>query len=302
MTYPFEHLVIDAWNAIHASGELLNLLKTSQEAARARLAEIVAPIHDFGGVRVTLVYDGKGENISIVRPSGFLSFSEVFTPSVLSADELIEQLCANSKNPREIMVVTRDNMIRLTASSFGSFAMTPTELFDMASRARNNLLGSTRQNNLRNEREWKTNSAFSALDSLSLELNEIVSRPLLSKRLKKKLKRAGKGDLDVDSSTQSSENSNPKNSKVKKKIVLSFEDLGKLVSPNSSRKKQVSSSNFVELISKSDSQLPTKTKEKEQKKNLPKPTKKKTKTSSTKSKSSDKLKVSIEELKLKWRI
>ena len=108
--YEFKHIVVDGWNVIHSHPKLKKLLTSgNQDAARAELSSLLAPIHDFGGSRITIVYDGTGEDISIVRRSQILTFSEVFTPSNMTADELIEQLCSTSKNPDRILVVSRDN-------------------------------------------------------------------------------------------------------------------------------------------------------------------------------------------------
>lgn len=193
--YPYKHLVIDGWNAIHSQSQLRRAFELeSLDSARAKLMQIVAPIHDFGGVRITIVYDGKGEDISIVRPNSCLTFSEVFTPASLSADELIEQLCSTSKKPQDIMIVTRDNMLRLTATSFGAFSISPEELFTMSSSASANLAIATRGNNTANARVWKKLNPFESLDPLALELTQAVASPLISKRLKKKLKRANQAE------------------------------------------------------------------------------------------------------------
>ena len=87
--YEFKHIVVDGWNVIHSHPKLKKLLTSgNQDAARAELSSLLAPIHDFGGSRITIVYDGTGEDISIVRRSQILTFSEVFTPSNMTADEL----------------------------------------------------------------------------------------------------------------------------------------------------------------------------------------------------------------------
>ena len=85
--YEFKHIVVDGWNVIHSHPKLKKLLTSgNQDAARAELSSLLAPIHDFGGSRITIVYDGTGEDISIVRRSQILTFSEVFFRSLYAIE------------------------------------------------------------------------------------------------------------------------------------------------------------------------------------------------------------------------
>ena len=189
--YDFKHIVVDGWNVIHSHRKLKKLLTGGcQDAARAELSNMLAPFHDFGGARVTIVYDGTGNDISIVRKNEILTFSEVFTPSNMTADELIEQLCATSKNPDRILVVSRDNLLRLTASSFGALSVTPEQIFEWSSSASNNLHDTTETNNKKAEKEWKDSGPLSKLDDLALDINKVRKSALVSRHLKKALKRA----------------------------------------------------------------------------------------------------------------
>jgi len=190
--YEFKHIVIDGWNVIHSNPRLKKLLtQLSQEAARAELAHMLAPIHDYGGARVTIVYDGSGDEISIVRPNEILTFSEVYTPSFLTADELIEQLCSTSKNPDRILVVTRDNLLRLTASSFGALSISPDKIFEWSTHAQSGLTNAAQANNRKAQRSWQQANPFSDLDTLAIDIGEVVKRSeLVSKHLKKRARRA----------------------------------------------------------------------------------------------------------------
>lgn len=191
VVFAFKHLLVDGWNVIRSRSELRRVMdRDGWQAARAELARILAPIHDFAGVRVTIVYDGQGESASIERPKECGTFSEVFTPSSMTADELIERLCARSDNPSEIMVATRDNLIRVTSASFGSCGMSVDDLMEMASRTECSLERSAYRIGRENFLEWKKANPFAKLDKFELELKGALSgHPLISKRLKKKLKR-----------------------------------------------------------------------------------------------------------------
>ena len=112
------HIIIDGWNAVRSNRSTeRTFLEHGLDAAREVFWKLVEPLHDYAGSRVTIVYDGKGEEISIQRRNGINTLSEVFTPSYMTADELIEQLCATSSNPSSITVVTRDNLLRLTSTT-----------------------------------------------------------------------------------------------------------------------------------------------------------------------------------------
>jgi len=191
----FEHIIVDGWNAIHAHARLAKLLaQQSAEAAQAELMRILSPVHDFDGARLTFVYDGRGDEISIVRKGKILTLSEVYTPSFMTADELIEQLCATSKKPSEILVVTRDNLLRLTATSFGAFAAVPEKFFDRAEVSAANVKNFTSAKVRENAAEWKKSNPFAKLDALALDIESAVRTPLMSKKFKKKLKKIGRAE------------------------------------------------------------------------------------------------------------
>lgn len=190
------HIIVDGWNAIHASRELKRLLDSSPEAARAALLEKLAPLHDFGGARLTIVYDGVGDEIQIERPNDIPTFSEVFTPSSMTADELIERLCASSKKPRSITAVSRDNMLKLTASSFGALAISPEELFEASISSASGIATHAKNISFKTERKWREekNSPFKTLDLLFAEIKDSISEEptLISKRLKKRRRKTSK--------------------------------------------------------------------------------------------------------------
>ncbi len=181
----FKHLLVDGWNIVHSDSELKRAFeRSSQEAVRAMLLERLAPIHDFGGARLTIVYDGRGEEISIVRPYRSLTLSEVFTPSSMTADELIEGLCATSKNPDSLAVATRDGLIRLTASSFGVFTISPEELFELACKSGRELKLAVEKNSLASRRRWRESSPFDVLDMLALDLGKVMQSPFARRKSK----------------------------------------------------------------------------------------------------------------------
>ena len=123
-----EHLVIDGYNVIHAWHSYLPNCPPHHPAKINALAERIRIIHDFGGVRTTLVFDGKGRQIDIQRPCKSLSFSLLFTPAGMSADCFIEQLTATSVSPQNMTIVTQDTMIRETVTALGALCLSPGSL------------------------------------------------------------------------------------------------------------------------------------------------------------------------------
>ncbi len=142
---PDRHLLVDAYNVIHAWPELkAALAKHGPDAARTQLATLLRPIHDLEGWRVTMVFDGNGDEIRVERPGRELTFSYAFGPRGLSADGVIEQLVANAtlppaedrrprkknREPPEIVVATRDNLLSDATAACGARLMTPALLRD----------------------------------------------------------------------------------------------------------------------------------------------------------------------------
>ena len=123
-----QHLLIDGYNLIHKWPELRRALRHGSDAARNQLAEAIRIIHDFEGVRTTIVFDGRGEQVDIERPGQHPTFSFLFSPASMSADELIEQFTNKASNPESVWVVTGDNMVRETAGALGAHTLTPDDL------------------------------------------------------------------------------------------------------------------------------------------------------------------------------
>ena len=185
------HIIIDGWNAVRSNPAMEKIfLERGLNAAREELWRLVGPLHDYGGARVTIVYDGRGDEVSILRRNGINTLSEVFTPSCMTADELIEQLCASSSNPSGITVVSRDNLLRLTATTFGATALAPDKLFDGARGCSRAMAESLRISNAAADRKWNSESAFALLDTFDLEVREAARRAeIISKHMKKRRRR-----------------------------------------------------------------------------------------------------------------
>ncbi|WP_245844351.1 NYN domain-containing protein [Nibricoccus aquaticus] len=150
-----KHLLIDGSNSLHAWPELRALLKRDRDAARATLSQRVSVLHDVEQLRVTLVFDGRGGELVIERPSGHATFTHLYTPSGTTADDVIEQLVGNSVDASLCLVATDDRAERQTIEALGAAGISSNELLAQIGRAderqRTQVSGLRREN----EREWR---------------------------------------------------------------------------------------------------------------------------------------------------
>ena len=163
-----KHLLVDGWNIIRSHREMARAFsELGQDAAKRMLSDMLSPIHDILGYRVTIVYDGRGEDINVEKIGQSATFSEVYTPSSMTADELIEQMCATSKNPRLITVASRDNLIRLTAMGFKVESITSFQLFGWAESAAKMLSGRAGELKSKTAAKWsEATSPFCGIDKM----------------------------------------------------------------------------------------------------------------------------------------
>lgn len=172
-----KHLLVDGWNAIRSDKEMARAFSTmGQDGAKKMLAARLSKIHDAFNYRVTIVYDGKGDDINVERIGLAATFSEVYTPSNMSADDFMEQMCATSKNPKSLVVASDDNLIRLTAMTFGVESLTSQQLLQWASSAAGHF--SERFNLIKQDVKLKWQEASS--------LGSIEVKPLKERSIKKK--------------------------------------------------------------------------------------------------------------------
>lgn len=144
------------------------LREGGQEAAKAMLAMRLAPVHDSLGWRVTIVYDGRGEEIDVQKIGRSVDFSEVYSPASMTADELIEQLCATSKAPSDITIASCDNLLRLTATSLGASSLSAAALLEFAAGSGKDLSRKTAEISREAEIGWRGRPEFQQLDKLKL--------------------------------------------------------------------------------------------------------------------------------------
>ncbi|MDA0724109.1 MAG: NYN domain-containing protein [Verrucomicrobia bacterium] len=129
------HLIVDGNNAIHAIPDLLDILSSDRQAAREGLINLLQPIHDSEGCRLTVVFDGREGIGSIHKHGNDERFCIVYSSSEQSADGAIERMLLAAKRPEAITVATNDNLIRSCAYEVGAAAVRAEDLPRWADRA-----------------------------------------------------------------------------------------------------------------------------------------------------------------------
>ncbi len=135
MATELKHLIVDGNNVGRAWGDTGKLWRKDPHTARAKLLERVRVWHDAMAWRVSVVFDGRGSELSIGMPTGESTFVEAYSPSGMTADSIIEQWVSNSRVASECVVVTADRALRDTVSTMGADTIGSRELLDWIQRA-----------------------------------------------------------------------------------------------------------------------------------------------------------------------
>ncbi len=91
------------------------------EAGRGLLIQWLTGYQDATGVRVVVVFDGKGAKVSEEKlPGGIQVF---YSGAKGTADQIIERLVAKYAQEYDITVVTNDLLEQQTVVTFGGFAI-----------------------------------------------------------------------------------------------------------------------------------------------------------------------------------
>lgn len=149
------HLIIDGSNVLRAWPELRAIEKRDRSAARSRLNERVRVLHDFEEYRVTVLFDGKGPDAVIDHPLGHATFIVIFSPSGVTADDVIERLVGQAADPRQCWVATDDRAERQTVDAIGGTSISAAELAEWIERAEGKQRAKLSGLEKRNDQEWR---------------------------------------------------------------------------------------------------------------------------------------------------
>jgi uncharacterized protein len=150
-----KHLLVDGSNILHAWEELRRIMKRDRDAARARLSKLVSVLHDGERMRVTLVFDGRGSELVVEHPSGQTTFTHLYTPSGSTADDIIEQLVARSREPAFCLVATDDRAERQTIEALGASGLSAADLGALVEQASGRMGSKLAERKRTNDREWR---------------------------------------------------------------------------------------------------------------------------------------------------
>ena len=127
------YLLVDAHSAIFSWPELHNLHGRNALAAREELTRRLTAYQDASGVRVVVVFDGKGvRSNSETVPGGVQMF---YSGGGKTADCIIERLAAKYGSEHDITVATNDNLVQQTVITFGGLAISVDALRDLIGEA-----------------------------------------------------------------------------------------------------------------------------------------------------------------------
>ncbi len=134
MTNQARYLIVDGHSVIFAWPELRKLQARRSSLARQGLIKRLRDYQDWTGVRVVVVFDGKGRKIDATSdPADVQVF---YSRTDQPADAIIERLASKYAKRFELMVATSDSMEGETVEACGAEWISPEALRGFLSSAR----------------------------------------------------------------------------------------------------------------------------------------------------------------------
>ncbi len=153
------HLLVDGSNVVHAWADTRALAKRDREAAKALLLRRVAVLHDFAGWRVTVVFDGRGEELRVEAVGESRDFACVHTPAGATADDIIERLVGRAAAPAHCLVATADQAERNVVEAAGAAWCDPEGLARRIEAIDTRRARAVARGNAEAERGWRAGGA-----------------------------------------------------------------------------------------------------------------------------------------------
>src|SRR2546430_8905056 len=126
MQGPTRYLIVDGHSVIFAWPELLKLHARRSSLAREALVKQLRDYQDWTGVRVVVVFDGRGKKTSATSEPGDVQI--FYSRSGQSADAIVERLSSKYAKCYELMVATSDFMEAETEQACGAEWISPKAL------------------------------------------------------------------------------------------------------------------------------------------------------------------------------
>ena len=128
------YLIVDGHSVIFAWPELRKLHERRSSLAREALIRQLRDYQDWTGVRVVIVFDGKGVQVSVTKDSGDVQI--FYSRSGQTADAIIERLASKYAGKVDLTVATSDSMERQTVHASGAMCISPEALCEALEEAR----------------------------------------------------------------------------------------------------------------------------------------------------------------------
>jgi predicted RNA-binding protein with PIN domain len=126
------YLIVDGHSVIFVWPELRKLHARRSSLAREALVKQLRDYQDWTGVRVVVVFDGKGRKTTSTSESGDVQI--FYSRSGQPADAIIERLASKYAKRFDLMVATSDLMEAETVQACGAEWISPEGLCALLSR------------------------------------------------------------------------------------------------------------------------------------------------------------------------
>jgi predicted RNA-binding protein with PIN domain len=120
------YLIVDGHSIIFAWPELRKLHARRSSLAREALIKQLRDFQDWTGMRVVVVFDGKGRKVEWTSEPGDVQV--FYSRSGQSADAIIERLASKYAKQFDLMVATSDSMEAETVQACGAEWISPEAL------------------------------------------------------------------------------------------------------------------------------------------------------------------------------
>ncbi len=134
-----ECLLVDGYNIIFAWDELRELSKTSLEAARGRLLDIMSNYQGYRGNHLIVVFDAYRVAGHVTEVSHWHNIYVVFTKEAETADQYIEKTVREIGHRYQITVATSDGLEQVIILGAGAYRMSARELAEEVDRMNRDL-------------------------------------------------------------------------------------------------------------------------------------------------------------------
>src|SRR5438067_3072468 len=128
------YLIVDGHSVIFAWPELRKLHARRSSLAREALVKQLRDYQDWTGVRVVVVFDGKGKKVDATSDPNEVQI--FYSRSGQSADAIIERLASKYAKQFDLMVATSDSMEAETVLACGAEWISPDNLHELLEQTR----------------------------------------------------------------------------------------------------------------------------------------------------------------------